>query len=187
MPEIPDCPVCHSPEPVVKVSQVYISGITNPADRSEQDRARLEAVFGKGNFSAAETRQITHLFGPPSGRKQGTRPIHPDMYMFVLAAVTVVFLLNTYSKQQTFFGIILFISVIFGVVYFFTRNKAVARFSKRLEEGEAEKLAVDRAVGEWMKVYYCCNDGCLFDPSREDTASLEELHRYLIQRPPFQD
>jgi hypothetical protein len=182
MPEQPACPKCHSSVPVLKVSTVYVSGITDPANRSEQDRDRLEAVFGKQVTSAADIRQTSHLFGPPSGRSQVTRPIHPDMYVFVFAAVTVVILINTFQNQRPFFWAILGIGLVFGVVYLFTRAKAVEKFRKRQEDAAAEKSAVDRAVGEWMKLYYCCDDGCVFDPARGDTALLEDMQRYIVQR-----
>jgi hypothetical protein len=179
MPDLPLCPICHTSEPVLKVSQVYVSGITEPANRSDQDRARLEAVFGKEVKSPVEIRQAVHLFGPPAGRNQVTRPIHPDMYMYVFSAVTAVILINTFTAQRTFFWVILGIYAIFGVVYYFTRNSVVGGFRKRQEVDAAERDAVNRAVGDWMRLYYCTMDGCVFDPARPDTAPVEEIQRYL--------
>lgn len=187
MPDLSVCPICQSSEAVLKVSQLYVSGITEPANRSDQDRARLEAVFGKEVTSPAEIRQTVHLFGPPAGRNQITRPIHPDMYMFVLAAIAVVILINTFVTQRTFFWVILGMSVIFGVFYFFTRASVVGDFQKRQEVVASEKAAVNRAVGDWMRLYYCSEDGCVFDPARSDTAPLEELQRYLARRPAVQE
>ena len=187
MPENPVCPICQLSEPVLKVSLVYVSGITEPANRSPQDRARLEAVFGKDVKSAAEIRQTVHLFGPPAGRTQITRPIHPDMYMVVLAAIAIVILLNTFMTQRAFFWAILGISLVFGVVYLFTRSRVLEVFSRRQEAAAAEKAAVNRAVGDWMKLYYCSQDGCVFDPRRSDTAPVEDLQGYLARTPALQE
>ena len=76
MPDLPVCPICQSSQAVVKVSQVYVSGITEPGNRSDQDKARLEAVFGRKVATPAEIRQTAHLFGPPAGRTQIARGQH---------------------------------------------------------------------------------------------------------------
>jgi hypothetical protein len=181
MSDLPVCPKCRSSQAVVKVSQVYVSGITEPGNRSDQDKARMQAVFGRQVATPAEIRQTVHLFGPPAGRTQITRPIHPDMYIFVLAVVAAFILINTFGNERVYFWVVLGISVLSGTVYYFTRASVVGAFRKRLEAAEAEKEAVNRAVGNWMRLYYCCDDGCVFDPARIDTAPLEELQRYLAR------
>ena len=179
MPELPVCPLCQSAEPVVKVSQVYIAGITKPAERSEQDRLSLLAVFNKPVNSSADIREAARLFGPPAGRSQMARPVHPDLYLAVLAMAAVVFLINSFAVQRSLFWGILGVAVGFGLVYFFTRRKVVAKFRQVQAATAQENLAVDRAMGVWMKLYYCAEDGCVFDPEDGEAVQLEEMPRYL--------
>ncbi len=181
MTALPACPLCQSAEPVLKVSQVYVAGITEPANRSAQDQERLEAVFGKELKNATDIRQAVRLFGPPAGRSVLVRPLHPDWYVAVLGIFALVFLINTFPAERLLFWIILALSLVCGLAYAFTRPLALKKFNAILATAAAEKQAVDQAVGRWMQLYYCCEDGCVFDPQRGGSAPVAEMQRYLAQ------
>lgn len=179
MEENPHCPVCRSDQGVFKVSQVYVAGITRVENRSEDDRQTLVSIYGKELLSAAEIHQVALQFGPPSGRSQVVRPVHPDLVAGMFSAVALVFLLNTFWVARPFFWSILVIWLVSLIGYWSTRKPLLMRHRGMETTALGDRRAVEVAVGKWMKTYYCIEDGCVFMPERHDTAPLNQLQQYL--------
>ena len=87
----PACPVCGSDGQVYKLSQVYVAGITEAADRSPADTELLDAVLGQPG-SPAELSELLRSFAPPAVPPVSIPLIHPDLIVlgaFILAAAVV--------------------------------------------------------------------------------------------------
>ena len=61
------------------------------------------------------------------------------------------------------------------VAYLFLRRRLLNDHRGRLEKVEREKSAVKGQVTRWMDLYYCCDDGIVFDPKRGVSAAIEEI------------
>lgn len=183
MEEKPNCPICQSDAGVFKVSQIYVAGITRAENRSVDDRRTLVSIYGKELLSAAEIHQVTLQFGPPSGRSQVVRPVHPDLVAGMFSAVAVVFLLNTFWVASSVFWAILVIWLVSLALYWSTRKPVLNRYRGLEITARGDRKAVEISVGKWMKAYYCSEDGCVFMPGRTDAAPLNQLQQYL-QLPP---
>jgi hypothetical protein len=183
MQAMPICPLCRSVHGVFKVSQVYVAGITRAEQRSEYDRQILASVYGKEQLSGAEIHQVAQQFGPPSGRSQVVRPVHPDLVAGMFSAVALVFLLNTFWVAQLAFWAILAIWLVSLAGYAATRKPVLRRYHGLETAAMGKRKGVELSVGKWMKVYYCIDDGCIFNPERSDSAPLSQLQQYL-QLPP---
>jgi hypothetical protein len=179
MEELPCCPLCHTQAAVFKVSQIYVAGITRAENRSPADRALLASIYGKEELSAAMVQQVSQQFGPPSGRRQVVRPVHPDLVVFLFSAVVVVFLLNTFLLARWVFWVILLLWLASLAGYWFTRGPVLCRFQGMETSVLGEQKSVERSIGAWMKLYYCLDDNCVFMPERMDSAPLSQLQRYI--------
>jgi hypothetical protein len=181
--EKPACPVCAESEPVHKVSKIYVAGITIPKQRTAGDRETLTAVFGTEPLSPVEIQLTSRQFGPPHGRTTVVRLVHPDMVVGMFLLMAVIFMLNSFSVSPVSFWAIFVITLVFMGGYGLARKRVVARHQASLDAAQVEKNAVKGGVENWMKLYYCSADGCVFDPQRGDSAPLDSMQRYL-QLPP---
>jgi|GEM_PF-1008393 len=181
----PVCPACGSEQNVVKASKVYVAGITRADQRSPEDRQLLTAVYGKEPLSAEEVHQVSQQFGPPSGRSQIARPVHPDLAAGVFSLAALGFLINTFWTARAVFWIILALWLASLAAYAAARRAIVGRYRAQERLAVEDRQAVEVSVSRWMQVYYCGDDGCVFIPEHGDSVPLRQLQQYLL-RPPDQ-
>jgi hypothetical protein len=150
--EIPICPKCDSREWVQKVSTVYLEG-PDPVPGEDRQVARM---------SKAEASELHQLLAPPSGKSQVTRPIHPDLMLLVFSGILPLFLVGIFNKQRPLLLPVLVVVALSYVVYFWQRSRLIARYSN-LKKSQVEDVhQTERAIGRWMKMYYCAQDHVVF-------------------------
>lgn len=174
----PLCPECQSADPVVKLSQVYIAGITDQKSRSEEDVRLLERIFGKAPAPAALRKDLLP-FSPPSGGSKLTRPSNPDIVMVALSAIMVVFLYNIYVSQTGLFPVVLALAAAIVIGFVFMRPRLWLRYQAEQENLRITQDSVKEYVERWMQVYYCADDDCVFDPKREGSVPLDQVNFFL--------
>lgn len=153
---VPQCPVCGQNDQVVKVSRMYLL--------------------------ARENKQSAHPFAPPEGKRQQTRPIHPDMVVGALTLVVVVFLYNIIRSQPNMILPVVIVLAIFYLAYFLGRKWILGRYQAEQSQENAHKGNIEAAIGEWMKLYYCARDKGVFDPSENELIPIDQMRTYLFRQ-----
>lgn len=175
---LPVCPKCASNTRIFKVSQVYIAGITAAQNRSEADRRLLEAVLGEADETGGWDAQLIP-FAPPAVKPAAAPSIHPDFAVFLAAVCALAFISLSFldDTRLAMYGYILLGSAI--LAYILGRRRILERFRIPTREAKEEARRVAGQVLRWSRLYYCAQDGCVFDPVRGDWSTLEDLPDYL--------
>lgn len=182
----PFCPHCGSAVHVYKVSQVYITGITEPGSRTAGDHALLADVFGEvdlpseGKSWESRVRTAIRPFAPPSGRTGQLRPLHPDWVVGGFSLAAVIFLINIYISQRFWFGWAMVICAVTGVGYGLARRGLLRQFQAAQQAAWVQKEKDEQVIGRWMQLYYCAEDGCVFYPKAEKALPLEQMEQLLM-------
>jgi hypothetical protein len=176
--KLPACPVCASNLRIHKFSQVYIASITETADRNEADRTLLSEVFQETN-DPAHRQALLSLFSPPQEKSAAPRSIHPDFAVFLSALVVFAFLTTSFQDQIGLLWVGL--AGLGGLIclYIILRRIILRRMNISRTSGAAISETSARMMHDWSRLYYCAKDHCVFDPSRQDWAGLEDVYHYL--------
>jgi hypothetical protein len=180
----PFCPRCGKNDQVVKVSQVYIESIAKePVTDSNLIPRVLRWPAGKKStsFRTMEERKFLGLFTPPSGKATITRLVNPDQVVMVFSVLAIFFLYQIFMTQKNVFPIAVAILAAFYIIFFLGRKKILAKFQLQKKKELDEKGAIEGAVGNWMKLYYCIRDDGVFEPQKKDWIPLTELDAYLAK------
>jgi hypothetical protein len=122
---------------------------------------------------------LRRLLAPPSGNRQVTRPIHPDLLVVVFSGVLPVFLLGIARSQAgLLLPVLLVLAICYGL-YFWRRKMLIARFERQKQDQEEAKRRVERAIGRWMRTYYCARDGVVFSAGMSAWAPVEQMDELL--------
>ena len=191
----PSCPVCNSNAHVHKVSEIYISGLESiKADHPLKNNlfdsifGQISQKFGKHFVEFATKRTLVSKFAPPSGGKQRiTRSIPPDFIMAVTFIFSAILLYNVFTQQNSFFVPVLLTCLAFASFYLLFRKKINTRYLQKQFTENHEKEVVEHAIDDWMKLYYCSIDYCVFDQKRRIAVPLEDANRYLLSPQSFQN
>ena len=176
----PTCPVCGSAARVYKLSQIYVAGITEIADRSPADEVLLVEVFGCAG-SPIELGQLVRSFAPPAALPRGLPPLHPDLFMLIAAAGALVGVVVINNIRPGLFWPSLAAGGLLAAAYLFSRRSIVRRFLLTRQVLEGSRQATGEITGRWLQTYYCSSDRCVFDPHRADHATLEKLPEFLLR------
>jgi hypothetical protein len=158
------CPQCGASEPVEKVSTLYLQG----------SEARKGALHNLGR----------RLAPPSSGKKELTRPVHPDTVVILFSCVLPFFLVGILNQQRGMFIPILVVLVCAYGLYFYKRKAAIARFEQEKNNQLRDRVRIERAIGVWMKLYYCSSDDSVFIPGKPDFIPADQMIGYLINQTP---
>ncbi len=171
----PPCPVCGSAGQVYKFSQVYVSAITAPADRSPADEALLGSVFGPG-AGPVEAAQ----FAPPAEPAEKPRLPHPDALALALGAAALMglFLLFNGSPERFWRGLMVVGAL--GAGYLLFRGRFIFRYARARQAALDAAQRSARAAARWAGAYYCAADRVVFDPARGGCAALEDAPGFLL-------
>lgn len=171
----PVCPKCGQNDQVEKVSTVYLQGIgvknTSTGFPEEPTSSQL---------SKHEISKLRKLLAPPtSGKKELTRPIHPDLMVLVFTGLLPIFMVGIAGNQRGMLLPVLGIVVIFYLVYFWMRKRLIVRYQQQKQLLVEEKSQVEKAVGRWMKTFICMRDDVLFREGGSVWASMEQADQLL--------
>jgi hypothetical protein len=182
------CPACGESQNVAKVSTLYVAGIeaTHPSRgrAAESSSLPLEARLPEWaqELSAQELGALSKRFTPPSSKKKETfRPIHPDMAVIAFSLLAPLFIYRIWTTQPEQLPLILIVLAGFYGFYLWQRRGLVERYQKLVETRKQDEIRIHKAVGSWMKLYYCSQDDVIFDPDRGDYADPERLHGYILE------
>lgn len=156
MPETIACPTCLRSDQVQKVSTLYL------------------------NKSISEWRK----FSPPASGKTSTfRALHPDLVVISFSLILPVFIYGILNQQPS-----LLIPVLIGLigaysVYFFTRNRLIEKFKTNHQLQVNEKKRLEKAIGDWMKLYYCAREELVFIPGGGAGIPVDQMMGYLLAAP----
>jgi hypothetical protein len=149
------CPKCGSSEQTVKVSTLFLEGTEN--------RVNVDA------------------FAPPSGKRQITRPVHPDMIVIVFGIVSLLILFQIFQTQKLAFVPAAAIFMMAGLSYLVFRKKILEKYERNQDAIKLENQAIEKAVGEWMKLYFCAKDRIVFIPGEKKSVALEDIKTLIMK------
>lgn len=173
------CPTCGQSDLVEKASTLYLLGAERKSS-SEQSSVPQPAVLD--HLSPAELRGLGRRLAPPSSPKQGlTRPVHPDLVVFVFSLVLPIFLYGIYTSQPgALLGIVPLLLAMYGL-YFWQRRRIVERFDAQQQARRAEDQRVRRAIQRWMGLYYCLEDDGVFLPGDKEITPADQMMGRLMR------
>ena len=174
--ENPLCPQCGLNDQVEKVSTLYFEALGGKGLAGQKAGAGAP-----GDLPKRPGPGLRRLFAPPaSGKAQATRPIHPDLVVVVFTGILPVFLAGiARSQPQMVVPVLSGLALVYGL-YFWFRKKLVDRFQVKKQTQVDEKRRVERAIGRWMRAYYCTRDEIVFEAGRPGWAPVEQLGVLLM-------
>lgn len=125
---------------------------------------------------------VKQLSPPSSGKSDAIRPIHPDWVIAAFTAILPVFLFGIYKSQPAGLVPVLFILVIFYGLYFLRRGALITRYTNEQIKRQAETKRIEKAIQEWMRLYYCSRDKGIFIPGQDLLIPVEEMIPYLMKK-----
>jgi hypothetical protein len=184
MPEnSPACPECGKTESVIKVNKIYVESLSSKPDGKDCVIAHvLHWPEDKAADSKKTYAEVTFLkyFNPPAGKTIVTRQVHPDMYVGIFSILVIALLYQIHQQQRNVFFIALGIVVVFYIVYFAGRKYILGKYQHRHDEEVAAGKKTESAIGRWMKMYYCCEDGIVFNPEKNISIPLDQMRAKLL-------
>ena len=191
MPEknIPSCPVCLNSEKSYKVSDIYIQSLVrlkhgNNAEAPIIDALQMEIPEERRDKlkGAKYYRQLMESFSPPQGETRSTRAVNPDLVVGAVGLLSIFILYQVFATQYFVFWYVLAFAVIAFAAYFVFRKRIIAKFSVEKAVEARSKPIVEKAIGYWMKLYYCSKDNVIFWANKEDVIPIDQMNKYLLQK-----
>ena len=182
------CPVCGQDDHTYKVSQIYLESLmrmkhSDKAETPVLDHLKAEIPTEKTNRSkeAHYYREAMESFAPPQGASQVIRSINPDWAAFVMGLLSIYILYQIYLTQTSIFWYMLAFAVVMFAAYIIFHKQIVGKYKTEKSNEAASKEQVEKAIGYWMKLYYCSRDQIVFGWKKDDTAPFEQMNAFLIQ------
>ena len=182
------CPTCGEDAHVFKVSQIYLEALMRVKNKDNAETPLLDVL--KSEVPAERTakmkdadyyRYVVESFAPPQGGAQVIRSINPDWVAVALGLLSIYILYQIYFEQhEMFWGMLAFAVVAMGA-YIFFRKQIKLKFEAEKRKESGDKELIERAVGNWMKLYYCSTDNVVFGWKKGDQVPLQEMNSYLLQ------
>jgi hypothetical protein len=173
---------------VYKISQIYLESLMRLKQgekaeapiidkfKAEVPEEQLKHEQGKDYY-----RDVVQVFKPPQGTSQSLRAVNPDWVAGIVALASFFFLAQIYNNNRSvFWYMVLMVAVGYGLFFLF-HNKIKAKFEKERSKELNTKQAAEKAVGKWMKLYYCTKDNVVFGAKKDESAPLEEFREYLTR------
>lgn len=181
------CPLCRQSDKTYKVSLLYLEGIERINHRVTGNQPEINSLINDllpaADQAHAQNQLIARFvkdLAPPQGEKRVTRRIHPDSMVVFFGLVLLVVLYQVVANRspQAPVLVVLFIGGL--LAYLLARKTVIQRYLTRVQEEQQENARIERAIGIWMRLYFCSRDQHLFNPDTgqfalaEDVASLFE-------------
>lgn len=149
------CPICKKSTAVYKVSTIYLEGAEKHAD--------------------------VKAFAPPSGERQVLRAINPDMTVILFGAISIFILTQMAQTQKSALLPAIVIMMLAVLLYVVFRKQIIGKYNQQELSNRQANERVQRAVGEWMKMYYCAEDKIVFKSGEKQAVPLEEMQSFLYE------
>jgi hypothetical protein len=181
------CPICESDENTYKVSEIYVQSLARlksgdnteapiiDALQKEIPEERRDKLKGTRYY-----RELMESFAPPQGGTTSTRAVNPDWVAFALGILTIYILYQIFVTQRWAFWYMIAFTVVAYAAYFFFRKQIFAKYQTQRSEEVGTKGIVEKAVGYWMKLYYCAKDNTVFGANKEESVPISDMRAYLL-------
>jgi hypothetical protein len=125
--------------------------------------------------------EITFMkqFNPPSGQTVVVRQVNPDLIVIVFSLLALFLLYKIYVSQPGVFFIALGFLALFYAAYFIGRKFIMRKFNQRQDADLTAKKQAEAAIGRWMKMYYCWEEGIVFLPGEKRVVPLDHIRPFL--------
>jgi hypothetical protein len=181
------CPVCSNDKNSIKVSDIYIQSLVRLKngdnaeapiiDRLQQEipEERRRKLKGSRYY-----RELMESFAPPQGEGNVTRTINPDMIAVVTGLFSLYFLFQIFTKQYFAFWYVVILEILVFSAYIIFHKQIKAKFISKKTEESSSKLTIEKAVGYWMKLYYCIQDNVVFSTNSDEAVPIDKMRPYLL-------
>ena len=181
------CPICESSEKSFKVSEIYLQSLMR---LKNGDKAEAKTIDQLQNEIPAERRnklkgsryyrELMESFAPPQGEAQTTRAINPDWVAFCMGLLSLFFLYQIFTTQYGIFWYMVGFAVLAFTVYFVFRKKIFTKYRTQKAEESGSRGQIEKAIGLWMKLYYCSKDNVVFGGKKEEAIPIDQMRSYLL-------
>ena len=167
------------------MSRIYLECAARTNRRQITTQPELDALLGDllPDGSPSEKQQqverLMKLFAPPSGRTRMTRLIHPDWMFIFLLAIGLIVTYQLRSSQPEIIPVVVTLLSVTLLVYLLARKPVLERYLRQYRSELEDKSQIERAVGQWMRLYICSREPCIFDPSDDRSVALDRLTNLL--------
>ncbi len=175
------CPSCGRADLVEKVSTIYIAGLEAKRKSTSTEVRSLGSSQSLSSIPAADLTTLAHRLAPPSGEKQVTRPVHPDIVVATFSLMALVFLRGIYSSQPSMMMPTLVFLAVAYVAYFWQRKALTAKFENQHAARQVKDESVRRGIERWMRLYYCARDDGLFEPGDNHLTPADQIAGLLFK------
>lgn len=186
---IPVCPICETSEKSFKVSEIYIQSLVrlkhgNNAEAPIIDALQMEIPEERRDKlkGAKYYRQLMESFAPPQGETRSTRAVNPDLVVGAVGLLSVFILYQVFSTQYFVFWYVLAFALIAFAAYFLSRKRIIAKFTAARAQEAGTKPIIEKAIGLWMKLYYCAQDNVVYWANKKDSVPIDQMNNYLLQK-----
>jgi hypothetical protein len=183
------CPVCGQDTHSYKVSQLYIETLMKMKQGDEvvtpifdQLRSEMPEEMAKKNTGKNYYRDMIEAFQAPQGGNESMRSVNPDWVAIALALFLVYMLYQIYATQNPLFWYSLGITVLLYAAYFIFHKKIMAKFLAEKQKDSGGKELIEKAVGKWMKLYYCSTDNVVYGLKKDESIPLRHMKSYLMEK-----
>jgi hypothetical protein len=183
------CPVCGCEEKTFKVSDIYIQSLVRlkQGDGAEApiiDLLQQEIPIERRDKLKGSRyyRQLMESFAPPQGESTATRAINPDWVAFAMLLISLFFLYQIFTTQYGAFWYMVAMTVIAFGAFFFFRRRLQTRYQAQKNEENSQSGLVEKAVGQWMKLYYCAADNVVFGLKKDESVSIDQMRPYVLSK-----
>ncbi len=145
-------------------------------NKSIQDNAKITT-----GLPAEKIKSLGIILAPPEAPKQVVRPVNPDWVIFILTGILPVFLLGIYQTQSNYLFFVLAALILFYGLYFWQRKNLVQKYQNQMVKQKQDIEDIKRSIGNWMELYYCDQDQCLFYSGESTTHPLREIKIVLLR------
>jgi hypothetical protein len=178
----PACPQCGKTDTVAKVNHIYLENLSaKPLTEDLLIPHVLRWPIEKPAKSKKTYDEVTFLkqFNPPSGQTVVIRQVNPDLAVVFFSLLALFLLFKIYISQRGAFFIALGFLALFYLVYFIGRKFIMRKFKQRQEADLLAKKQAEAAIGRWMKMYYCWEEGIVFLPGEKQAVPLDQIRTYI--------
>ena len=177
------CPQCHQSDKTYKVSLLYLEGIERINHRATANQPEIsglvEDLLPGENQPQVEKQVVARLvktLAPPQGENKVTRRVHPDsmVVFFGLFLLVILYQVTVNRSPQSPILAVIFTGGL--LAYLLARKTIVQRYTSRIKQDQDENARIERAIGTWMRLYFCGRDQCVFNPDTQQSTSAEDMH-----------
>jgi hypothetical protein len=183
------CPVCGQETHSYKVSALYVETLMKMKHGNEADtpifdqlRAEMPPEMAAKNTGKGYYRDMIQAFQPPQGGTESMRSINPDWVAFAMGLLVIYMLYQIYATKNPLFWYTLGMAVALYAAYFIFRKKIIGKYLTEKKQETGGKESVEKAVGKWMKLYYCSTDNVVYGLKKNETIPLDQMRSYVMQK-----